>query len=29
MRSVDKPAPPRVVAPNLMARIAIFAVTRS
>ena len=29
LRSVDKPAPPRVVAPNLMARIAIFAVTRS
>ena len=29
LRSVNKPAPPRVVAPNLMARIAIFAVTRS
>ncbi len=29
LRSVDKPAPPRVVAPNLMARIAIFAVARS
>jgi methionine biosynthesis protein MetW len=29
LRAVDKPSPPRVVAPNLMARIAIFAVTRS
>ena len=29
MRSVDKPAPRRVVTPNLMARIAIFAVART
>ncbi len=29
LRSVDEPAPPRVVAPNFFARISIFAVTRS
>ena len=28
LRSVDKPPPERLPAPNLMARIAIFAVTR-
>ena len=28
LRSVEKPAPDHVVAPNLLARIAIFAVTR-
>ena len=29
LRSVERPAPPRAVAPNLLARIAIFAVTRA
>jgi methionine biosynthesis protein MetW len=28
LRSVEKPPPARIVAPNLLARIAIFAVTR-